>query len=147
MGGVCAELQGNFRVEPGLSHRINPKSTRILLINGLPPAAAVRRWPSAMTQIGKRTAEGAKQSDRHHWDRKMTYLGEAFEEEAASSCARIRLRRLCLGLVSRRLRPVGAMRDGATGAGSCPSGSSVESNTDAAACWRQSAVDTIMEAH
>lgn len=77
----------------------------------------------------------------------MTYLGEAFEEEAASSCTRIRLRWLCSGLASRRPRPVVVMLDGVTGAGSCPSGSSVESNTDIAICWCQSAADTIMEAH
>lgn len=37
--------------------------------------------------------------------------------------------------------------DGVKGAVSCPSGSSVESNTDIAICGCQSAVDTIMEAH
>lgn len=84
---------------------------------------------------------------RHYRNHKMTYLGEAFEEEAASSCTRIRLRWLCWGLVSRRLGPVAVVHDGAPGAGSCPSGSSVDSNWGIAICWCQSAVDTIMGAH
>lgn len=64
---------------------------------------------------------------------KMTYQGEAFEVEAMSSCLRLQLHKLCLGLVRRKLRPV-LITLAWGGVGSLPSERSVWSNTDTAFC-------------
>ncbi len=62
-------------------------------------------------------------------------LGRGFEVDATSSCARLQLHRLCLGLVSRMLRPVLITHAGLEeGVGSWLWERSVRSNTDIAFC-------------
>ena len=90
----------------------------------------------------KKKLSRSQQSHYPYQNHRMTYLGEVFEVEAVSSCTRLQLHGLCLGLVSRMLRlflithagpeGVGVVFGGWWEAGTMLSGGRVRSNTDVA---------------